>query len=367
MRRPRIVNDMTWYAVDGIDGAIEETRSFLPPVSLRRWTKLAVVAVFVGAGGGSTAGLLNLGSSISTNGGLGDDASPADGVAGNGGPGLAATGDRLSADLVGTVVSDPVVAFGSVAVLLGIVLGLRLVSDVLRFAFYEALRTDRIALVAPARRRFGQALRLFGFTLARQAVTVLPFVAVGVAVVSGVVVPTGPAVLVGVVFAAGVVLASALVGRVTHEFVVPTMVITDSGVLDGWRRVWPVIRGDLPQFGVYLGVHFLILLVVGTLRSVLAGIVYATVLIAGGLVGAGVVFGVFGSVSAAMASPVGLAVLGLLVALALLVGWGLLLPVRIVVLSYVVTYEVSVLAAADDDLRLRPRYGEPPGDATAAG
>jgi len=133
------------------------------------------------------------------------------------------------------------------------------------------------------------------------------------------------------------------------------MVITDGGILDGWRRVWPVFRGQLAQFGVYLIVHFLVLLVVGVTRALLSTIVSLFVLLIGSLLGLGVVFGLFGGIGAAAASTPALLVLGLIAIFTLLVGWVLLVPVQIVLLSYVTIYEVTMLAAADNDLQLRPR------------
>jgi hypothetical protein len=354
---------MVWYAIDSIDDAIEDTRSFLTPVSLRRWGILALISVFVATGGGSAVSFLNLSSSVPADTTF-DDGSPANSEAMTG---TAATSVLPSpAELFGFVSEDPRVVLVAAAVLVGVIAGLRLISATLRMALYDALATDRIALIDPAKRRFRQAVRLFGFTFGLQLVTAAPFVAIGIAVVSGGAVPTGPAVLVGggILAGAGLVV-STLIHRLTHEFVVPTMIVTDSGVLDGWRRVWPVCSRQLPQFGVYLVVHFVLLLVLGTLRSILAGIVYLIVLLVGGLIGLGIVLGVFGGLNAAAASPAALVVLGLLAVVTLLVGWALLLPVRIVILGYVTIYEVSVLAAADDDLRLRPRTDDTTGGTAA--
>ena len=240
-------------------------------------------------------------------------------------------------------------------ILLGIGLVIGIITETLRFVFYDDLQTDTVRLVEPAKRRFGQALRLYGFKIGLQLLTVGPIAGL-VAFFLLADVPIGP--LVGVAAALvflAVVLVSMIVSRITDEFVVPTMVVTDSGVLDGWRRFWPVLRGQLSQFGVYLVVHFLLLLAVGIARAILSVIVYGIVLVIGGVIGLVIVFGLFGGLSAAASSTAALVVLGLLGALTLLIGWVLLLPVQIVVLTYVTNYEVSMLAACDDDLRLRPQ------------
>ena len=361
---------MSWHAIDSVDEAIEETRSFLSPFAVGRWLKLALISIFVGTGG-SGLGLLNLPSSIP-----GDD-SPGNMSAGGGNVttdgnitppsgGEFAPGGNVTAGAPPTGEVPPpsellemagaelglLVAIGLLFV--GIVLLLGLLTETLRFVFYDDLQTDTVRLIEPAKRRFGQALRLYAFKLGLGLLTVGPLA--GLVVFFAVAdIPVGL-----LVFAAaglltiGVMLLSTIVSRITNEFVVPTMVVTDSGVLDGWRRFWPVFRGQLSQFGVYLVVHFLLLLAVGIAQAILSIIVYGIVLTIGGVIGLVIVFGLFGGLSAAASSTAALVVLGLLALVTLLIGWVVLLPVQIAVLTYVTNYEVAMLAACDEELRLRP-------------
>ena len=361
---------MSWHAIDSVDEAIEETRSFLSPFAVGRWLKLALISIFVGTGG-SGLGLLNLPSSIP-----GDD-SPGNMSAGGGNVttdgnitppsgGEFAPGGNVTAGAPPTGEVPPpsellemagaelglLVAIG--LLLVGIVLLLGLLTETLRFVFYDDLQTDTVRLIKPAKRRFGQALRLYGFKIGLGLLTVGPLA--GLVVFFAVAdIPVGL-----LVFAAaglliiGVMLLSTIVSRITNEFVVPTMVVTDSGVLDGWRRFWPVFRGQLSQFGVYLVVHFLLLLAVGIAQAILSVIVYGIVLTIGGVIGLVIVFGLFGGLSAAASSTAALVVLGLLALVTLLIGWVVLLPVQIAVLTYVTNYEVAMLAACDEELRLRP-------------
>ena len=361
---------MSWHAIDSVDEAIEETRSFLSPFAVGRWLKLALISIFVGTGG-SGLGLLNLPSSIP-----GDD-SPGNMTAGGGNVttdgnitppsgGEFAPGGNVTAGAPPTGEVPPpsellemagaelglLVAIGLLFV--GIVLLLGLLTETLRFVFYDDLQTDTVRLIKPAKRRFGQALRLYAFKLGLGLLTVGPLA--GLVVFFAVAdIPVGL-----LVFAAaglltiGVMLLSTIVSRITNEFVVPTMVVTDSGVLDGWRRFWPVFRGQLSQFGVYLVVHFLLLLAVGIAQAILSIIVYGIVLTIGGVIGLVIVFGLFGGLSAAASSTAALVVLGLLALVTLLIGWVVLLPVQIAVLTYVTNYEVAMLAACDEELRLRP-------------
>ena len=364
---------MSWHAIDSVDEAIEETRSFLSPFALGRWLKLALISIFIGVGGGSGLGLLNLPSSLPTGdpGGnvtagetpFGGNVMPNGSVAPNS---TAAPGGNLTAGAPPTDVPPPEqllemagAELGLLAmiavVILAIGLAIGLVTETLRFVFYDCLRTDTVRLIEPAKRRFGQAFRLLGFKIGVELLTLAPIAGL-IAAVLLVDVPIGPLVFAaGGLVVAGVVLVSTIVTRITGEFVVPTMVVTDSGVLDGWRRFWPAFRGQLSQFGVYLVVHFLLLLAIGIARTIISVIVYGIVLVIGGVIGLVIVFGLFGGLSAATSSTAALIVLGLLAVLTLLIGWLLLLPVQIAVLTYVTNYEVAMLAACDEELRLRPQ------------
>lgn len=355
---------MSWHAIDSVDDALDATRSFLSPLDLRAWLKLALIAIFVGVGGGSGTGLLNLTSTFSSEPGTDTGTGPGSGP--GAGMGEPAPGDAVPTESIPTDLGE-LLAMPELWIILAIAAGLLIVAlvfgllgETLRFVFYEALRTGSVSLIEPAKRRFGQALRLFGFKLGLQVLAVLPIaaVAIGAWAVGFDVGLSGGALIAAALVAAlaGLVLVIAYMAvlRITNEFVVPTMVITDGGVLEGWRRVWPVIRGQLGQFGVYLVAHFLLLLAIGIGQSIVALLVYGIVIVIGAVVGLVVVFGVFGGLGAAAASTVGVAVLVLLAVLTLLVGFLLMLPVQVVVLTYVKSYEVSVLAAADEELRLLP-------------
>ena len=355
---------MSWHAIDSVDEALDATRSFLSPLNLRAWLKLALITIFVGVGGGSGTGLLNFTSTFSSE--PGTDTGTGPGGEMSPGPGEPIPGESIPTESLPTDLGE-LLAMPELWVILAVAAGLLviglafgLLGETLRFVFYESLQTGSVVLIEPAKRRFGQALRLFGFKLGIQLLAVLPIAAVGVAAwavgfdlgLSG-----GALIAVALVAAlAGLVLVIVYLAvlRITDEFVVPTMVITDGGVLEGWRRVWPVIRSQLGQFGVYLVAHFLLLLAIGIGQSIVALLIYGIVIVIGAVIGLIVVFGVFGGLGAAAASQVGVAVLILLAVLTLLVGFLLMLPVQVVVLTYVKSYEVSVLAAADEELRLLP-------------
>ncbi len=328
---------MSWYAIESVDDAIDATRSFLFPVEATAWLKLALIAIFVGVGGGGATTVLNLANLPSE---------------------MAGVVDELSIEqLLAALPVEPWIA-GMVVALAFVVGGaLTILTETLRFVFYDALRTQTVRLRTPARRRIGQALRLFGFKLALWVAFMLPFVVVGVGVwavgldslgetwlVAGLVVGVGTLVAAGILYT--------LIIRGTDEFVVPLMVEADCGVLDGWRRFWPVVRSQPAQFVVYIIVHFLLLVAIGIGQSLVGTLIFGIVGTVGALVGLVVVFGVFGTLGAAVATTAGLVALGGVVLLTLLFAAILYLPVSIIVLTYVISYEVSVLELADDEFEL---------------
>jgi hypothetical protein len=335
---------MSWYAIESVDEAIDTTRSFLFPIKPGQWVRLALIALFVGVGGGGL-------STISNAGGLpsGMPAGPAPQE-----PTSVPPEPSLEALPV-----EPALIVAAIGAIFLVGLVLTLLSETLRLVLYDGLRTGTVRLRGPARRRFGQALRLFGFKLAVNIAFGLPFVALGAAIVlTSVDVGNGAALIVGGLLAAvGLLLwfvGYSIIMRVTTEFVAPVMVLTDTGVLAGWRRFWPVLRGNLAQFGVYVVAHFLLLLAISIGQTIVAAIVFGIIGTLGALVGLVVVLGVFGGLQAALASTAGVVALVVIVLLTVLVATVCYLPIKIVVLAYVFSYELSVLGAADEELRLLP-------------
>ena len=353
---------MSWYAIDSADDAFDSTRSFLSACSLRGWLILGFIAIFVGVGGGSGTGLLNIGSSFSSG-------QPPGEMAGEEFGEPAPDPASELAALTTMPELGIIVAIAGGLLLLWLVVSL--LTETLRFVFYEALHTGSVALLEPAQRRFSQALGLFGFKLAVNLVAAVPVVAVALALwfsdslLFGSEFSILAGVILVVIFGGLLALGYAFVMRVTDEFVVPTMVVTDRGVLDGWRRFWPVLRGQLSQFAVYLVAHFLLLLAIGIGQSIVALVIYGAVLAVAALVGLVVIFGVFGGFGAVAGSTVGIVALVLLGVIALVAGFVLMLPVQVAVLTYVTSYEVSVLGAADEELQLLPESDSQPSSTDA--
>ena len=349
---------MSWHAVDAVDDAIEATRRFLFPFSLVRWMKLALLVLFMGGGVSANAsgpGTLSSGGSVLEEVALATEG-PIDG---------SVPIDSL-APVDGSVPIDGVlpVVMG-IGILLTIVV-ISVISLSLRLVFYDALHTNEVRLWRPFISRLRQAVGLFAVSAVLSVAVAAPIVtAVLITVLSTnpigwqpidllattlMSLSTGPTVALGVVGALFGLL-SVLALRLTYEFVVPTMIVEDSGAIAGWQRLWRSLRGNWIDVAIYFFVHLIIgigIAIVEGLAVVLAG---ATVVVVAGIVllVASVPLGGFGAV---LGTTVGIAVLSVVLLVSLLALLVLVLPVRILTRSYMISYEVSTLGGIDRSLAL---------------
>ena len=360
---------MSWHAVDAVDDAVDATRRFLFPFSLVRWTKLGFLVLLMGGGGGASAN-----ASVSAV----SDA----GVISPGETGSVSTGADLGSagidprsvtpgQLVETI--DPgVLAVLAVGIVL-LVAAFSVVSLSLRLVFYDALRTNEVRIRQPFRSRLRQSLGLFLFTAVLSAGAMAPL-ALAVLVASAANAPigvgpidsvagsigslaTGPVIVLGFVGAAFVAIA-ALALRFTYEFVVPTIVIEETGVLGGWRRFWRTLRTGWTEFVVYLVVHVIVSVGLSVVEGIAAVLAFALVGTVAGLVLLAVA-AALGGLGALVGTTAGTAALAVVVIVAVASLIALVLPVRVVTSSYRIAYEVSTLGGIDGDLALLHRDLDP--------
>lgn len=281
---------MGYHAVDDLGDALTAVKTLLVPVELGLWARLALVALFVGGGG------IGLNAPVQT-----------------------VSRSPISVETPGRlVVPSPGMAFWlalvvvSVAVLVGIAVAI--LGAVLELVFVESLRERTVRVRRFARRRLGQGVRLFLFRLALGLVGLVATALVfGLALLPLLVdlrVLTVLGMLVAVPVGLVVGLLLLLANFFTAAFVVPVMVLTGEGPVDGWRRLWPTLRADLEEVGVFV--------LVSAALAVARGIVVGTA----GTIGAVLLLVPFGAV--------GLVGIGLLDVSAVL-GWALL---AVVVLAY---------------------------------
>ena len=370
---------MSWYAVESIDRAVYATRRFLFPFGAVRWAKLAFLALVMGGGGTalSGAGTSPVGvsgaesyawvvpdswaeSAPATESGPLTETAPsgAESVPGAVERALAASAERIAGLDAALLVGIAVGALIAVAALTACSIAFRLV-------FYDALATDEVALWRPFRDRFRQALGLFAFAAAVAVVTGLPAVGCALALdpeLQGVLglTPDGvpgpasvPTAVLGVlgVFVAATALVGAAASRLTFEFVAPTMVARDVGVLDGWRAVWAAIHGSWRDVVLYVVVHAVVAAGVGIVQAIAVAFVGGVVAVIA-LVALMLTALALGGVGALVGTTAGAVALAVVLACSLVAVVAATLPVRLVVRTYLTAYEVSTLAGIAPELTL---------------
>ena len=326
---------MTLHAIDDVSDAFGATAAFLFPFDLRRWAKLAVVALF--AGGGLSLPTLQAEVPGSVDRPAGGDAS-----------GVAPDATGLPPDALGIVA-----AVVAAVVLVGVAYSV--VGAIMEFVLVESLRTDEVAIRRHWGRRWRQGLRLFGFRLAI-GLPALALVAgwIGLlaapALLEGVdpLVPVAALLLFGLPLVLLAGLSYALVASLTTVFVVPIMIDTDGGVLAGWRRLWGSIRANPKQYLAYVAVGFALTVAVGLLASIAVGVAAVVLLIPLVILAVPVLFVL--SLSSTLALVI-LGVAGALFALSILTLW---LFVRVPVVTYLRYHALLVLGDVEVSLDLVP-------------
>jgi len=136
------------------------------------------------------------------------------------------------------------------------------------------------------------------------------------------------------------------------------MLTESRGVLDGWRRLWPTLRAEWKQVGLYIVAKFVLGIAVSLAVSLVVLLAALIVAIPFVIVGGGLYL----AASAAGASHVGLIVAGVLVALFVLVMIVVGLIVQVPALTFVRYYSLSVLGMLVPELDLvgveRPDDGD---------
>ena len=200
--------------------------------------------------------------------------------AGGGSPNSSGSGSQESLRLLGDAPSLLLwgCVFGAVVLL---ALGLVYVSSVARFIFVDAVRTDRCRLRAGWRRWKDAAFSYFlwNLCLAVGFVAVL-LAAVGVPIfLLGLVnALTEPSLVLTILLVGWLLIGvlGALIGSfvffvvlvLAGDIIVPLVATQSITVIQAWRHLWLLAKGDLPNWGVYLAVR----MVLGLLSLIVLGI-----------------------------------------------------------------------------------------------
>lgn len=254
---------MSWYAIDSVSDAFDESKSLLFPFDLKRWLVLAVITFFVG---GASAPSFN----------QSFDA-PAQGGEMPGFPAGGPVGDDIWV-LVGLLL----------LAVLAVVVVLLVVGAIMEFVFVDVLRSRNVRIRGLFGARTGPGLRLLGFRLALLLVGLFLVLLVAAPIYAGVVLAMPVTLLALVVLlplAIVVGIALGVVHDFTTAFVVPLVCERGGGIVATWRStLWPAVKAEWQQFLLYIVLKWGLSLVVGFVVGIGLAIVFLPIII---LVGAG--------------------------------------------------------------------------------
>ncbi|MFZ0588783.1 MAG: hypothetical protein WAM48_20680, partial [Candidatus Sulfotelmatobacter sp.] len=174
----------------------------------------------------------------------------------------------------------------------GLVLGIILIyiSSVMRFILFDSVMAKECHIRQGWSRRQGPGLRYFLWKLAYLAVT-LGGLIVLVGIPAGFAFAAGwfkepkahmvPLVLSGIfVFFAVLifVLALAVIFVLTKDFVIPQMALENVGVMEGWRRLWWMMKAEKGSYAAYIGMKIVMAIgaaIIVGIATVILGLIIA--------------------------------------------------------------------------------------------
>jgi hypothetical protein len=246
-------------AVDAISPAIEHTRrQLLQPFRFGQWMRLALVGLLAGE--------------LSSGGGCNVPSMPGGGHGGAG-------------QLPGWGSFDPALFAGLIAILIFSAFVLAIVfmyiSSVMRFILFDSVLAKECHIRDGWNARQGPGWRYFLWKLL-YALGMFAAIIILVGVPALFAFALGwftnpkehvaPLVLAGIalffVFALFII-ATAVIYVLTKDFVIPQMALENIGALEGWRRLWPMIKAEKGGYAGYVGMK--IVLAIGA--AIILGIV----------------------------------------------------------------------------------------------
>ncbi|HXZ28920.1 MAG TPA: hypothetical protein VEG08_13085, partial [Terriglobales bacterium] len=256
---------MPLSAVDVVSPSFQRTKDLLfKPFRFAMWWRLAIISLLAGEVSGSGGGPGNFRIPVNTHGHQGGDQL------------LALPGDPAQIALF--VVALVVVGTLLFAFFL-------LLNSVFRFILFDVIVTGRYRIREGWRRWFSDGGRYFwwqaGVALAmllaaalllglpallawRAGVFRSPGDHVALLVLGGI--------LLFVVFVL-LVVAGALVGVFSKDFLVPVMALEKVGPIEGWRRLWPMLRAEGSSYAAYVGMKIVLALGAGFIFGIITLIV----------------------------------------------------------------------------------------------
>ncbi|MFB6114779.1 MAG: hypothetical protein ABEK04_00675 [Candidatus Nanohalobium sp.] len=235
---------MAWYALEDLDEAMEKTKEILLPFDLMTWTKIGIIALFVGGG-------MNIPSAPTGPQSGGQDVYTPDG--GDSAADNFSTGamNNITGMATGGVTNGLAVAI--VLVVLAVVGFFTYISSVFEFIYYQTILDEEPTIIKDFSKHSGKGLRYFGFKIGFFLLILLSIVLLGGAFTVNMALGA-IALILWIPFAIAAVIFAGLV----HDFALLKMIETDQGLIEAWRNVWPDIKREWRQVAVYMVVKFFI-------------------------------------------------------------------------------------------------------------
>lgn len=269
---------MSWYALDNLDEAMEETKELLLPFDFMMWTKIAIIALFAGGISLPNAPSAPMQSPGQTNQvytpdsgmGSGMDTSIADTFSGMGSMTGMASGGAVSG------VTVAILLF--VLIFVGFFM---YISSVFQFIYYQTVLDKKPAITENFRKHAYRGLRYLGFQIGFMLFILLTLLIPA----AGFAANEALGILLLIIFWIPVVIISAIISGLVRDVALLRMMEADEGLIQAWRNVWPDIKGEWRQVLAYIFVKFFVGLGIGFASLIIAIVVGITLLIPFGIMG----------------------------------------------------------------------------------
>ncbi len=261
---------MRFSAVDAISPAFEHTkRQLFQPFRIGQWIRLALVGLLAGelsSSGCKTNNFSNL---------------RHPGTEHLSVPGLSGIDPMLIAGLIAVVVFA--------AFVLGILL--MYISSVMRFILFDSVLAKECRIREGWSLRQGPGMRYFLWKILYALgmfgglivlVGIPAAFAFGMGWLSDPKQHVAPLVLCGIALVLAVlafVIAMAVIFVLTKDFVVPQMALENIGALEGWSRLWTMMKAEKGSYAGYVGMKIVLAIVAGIIFGILGFIIVLIILI----------------------------------------------------------------------------------------
>lgn len=268
---------MSWYALEKIEYALNETKDFLTPFDLGIWTRMAVLTLLIGGGMSN----FNPPTGTTDSGSTGSGLSGAD-IAFSGPDMTSSMHQGLMPQEMMTGAFSAVDGIGlALAVLIAvIVIGLLILTNIARFAYFQAAMEKDVKLRRMLKENFTNGLQLVGFSILVFIIGLLPLVPFLAGLSFGTAAGIA-ALLVAVVYWIALLIAVAFI----NDFGLPLMISEDINILRASKRALGAVRREKAQATIYLLTKIGISITVGIIAFVAMLVTLLALLIPFGILG----------------------------------------------------------------------------------